>query len=293
MRYLSVSHLLPDATEAFPYNRPTVRSGLFFGVILNMKVVVVLVEFVAIVGAGISYDHQDQWKATNGSFCGGNKQSPINIVSAKSDSGCAQLILNGWSKNYRGTFDNNGHSIQFNPKKKKATLTTDRGTYTVQQFHFHWGRNDSEGSEHQVEGKKFSSELHFVTKKDGEEDNTVSDYYSVLAVLFEADPTISKSQKPWKKVDVERLFENGASAKTKAKFGDFLPDNLDYYHYEGSLTTPNCNEIVQWYILQTPVKMPTDFLLQLRQLHDDHDHAMTFDFRDPQPLNGRIITSCP
>jgi carbonic anhydrase len=200
--------------------------------------------------------------------------------------------LSGWCKSYRGNFNNNGHSIQFNPKKKKATLTTSTGTYSVQQFHLHWGRNDSEGSEHQIEGKKFSAEMHFVTKKKREKDDSASDYYSVLAVLFEADPTVSMSTKPWKKIDLGNLTETGASVKGRIKFEDFLPSNLSYYHYEGSLTTPGCNEIVQWYVLQTPVKIPTAFLKQLRQLKNNRQHPISFNFRDPQPINGRIIMAC-
>ena len=30
------------------------------------------------------------------------------------------------------------------------------------QFHLHWGKNDSEGSEHLVDGKSYSAELHIV-----------------------------------------------------------------------------------------------------------------------------------
>jgi hypothetical protein len=30
------------------------------------------------------------------------------------------------------------------------------------QFHFHWGKNDNEGSEHLVDGKSYAAELHLV-----------------------------------------------------------------------------------------------------------------------------------
>ena len=36
------------------------------------------------------------------------------------------------------------------------------GKFRAEQFHMHWGEDDSCGSEHQVDGKPFSAEIHFV-----------------------------------------------------------------------------------------------------------------------------------
>ena len=32
-------------------------------------------------------------------------------------------------------------------------------TYKVAQFHFHWGADDTKGSEHQLDGKKYPMEV--------------------------------------------------------------------------------------------------------------------------------------
>ncbi len=32
-------------------------------------------------------------------------------------------------------------------------------TYSFLQFHMHWGRNDSEGSEHLIDGKPYAAEV--------------------------------------------------------------------------------------------------------------------------------------
>lgn len=33
------------------------------------------------------------------------------------------------------------------------------GTYIVDQFHFHWGSDDTRGSEHEINGKHFAMEV--------------------------------------------------------------------------------------------------------------------------------------
>jgi carbonic anhydrase len=35
------------------------------------------------------------------------------------------------------------------------------GTYRLVQFHFHWGSNDGQGSEHTVDKAKFAAEVRF------------------------------------------------------------------------------------------------------------------------------------
>ena len=64
-----------------------------------------------------------------------------------------------------GTWTNNGHSLQFTPSNTRGmTVNVHGGTYELLQFHFHWGQYDYEGSEHRVNGKQYSGEMHFVHK---------------------------------------------------------------------------------------------------------------------------------
>lgn len=69
----------------------------------------------------------------------------------------------------------------------------------------------------------------------------------------------------------------------------YLPKNLDYYHYKGSLTTPPCSETVLWYVIKQPLEVPEDFLEKLRQIKDVTGQKITRNYRQCMPLNDRLV----
>ena len=62
-----------------------------------------------------------------------------------------------------------------------------------------------------------------------------------------------------------------------------------YSTYDGSLTTPGCNEVVHWINFLTPLKISVDQLAWFRTLNDKHENEISDNFRPPQPLNGRVV----
>ena len=59
------------------------------------------------------------------------------------------------------------------------------------------------------------------------------------------------------------------------------------YHYKGSLTTPNCDEGVQWFVNSQPILISAKSLASLRSLiNGGHGDGIS---RKTQPLNGRRI----
>ena len=64
------------------------------------------------------------------------------------------------------------------------------GEYQLLAPHFHWGKNELEGSEHLVKGKAFPLEMHAVTFKkeygniQAALDSGKSDALAVLGVMF-------------------------------------------------------------------------------------------------------------
>ena len=190
----------------------------------------------------------------------------------------------------KGTFENTGHTVQFTPSGSSTTqsLTTPHGTYTFKQFHFHWGPTSKEGSEHCIDGKYYALEIHFVYAKTSGPKDTTDDCFAVLGVMCQADPacdckgthwdTIKFPQEPSQTITVDGM-----------EILRFLPQELDYYYYKGSLTTPPCSENVLWYVIKQPLRVPEDFLQQLRKIKDFDGETLTHTYRQCMPLHGRTV----
>merc|ERR1712212_462707 len=67
-------------------------------------------------------------------------------------------------------------------------------------------------------------------------------------------------------------------------------DKLDFYRYNGGLTTPTCNEVVTWTVVTQPLSITEEQLARFRTLKDKDSGNITTNYRPVQPLNGRKIT---
>jgi len=181
----------------------------------------------------------------------GSQQSPIDIsgdVSAK----LSKLAVKWTGRG--GTMVNNGHTVQIN-MPSGSTLTRDGEVYDLVQFHFHTP------SEHRVKGKTFPMEVHFVHKNDK------TDSYGVLAVFLTvgakkegfAELAAGFPDKQGVDVDVKHVDPNG-----------LLPHSLDYWLYEGSLTTPPCSEDVDWMIVKEPLEVSADDIAKFTAIYNNN-----------------------
>jgi len=91
--------------------------------------------------------------------------------------------------------------------------------------------------------------------------------YAVLGLFLSADG--AKDNKFVQDIiDLWALGETGAGSITTSVDMGYLHDSedvdlVDYWHYEGSFTTPPCTEGVNFYISKTPLKISDAQLLKL------------------------------
>merc|ERR1711997_96477 len=207
-----------------------------------------------------------------------------------------------------GKFFNNGHTAQLTvmpPLTATQGILSGgqlSGDYQILQLHFHWGANDALGSEHTVDGKMYPLELHVVHVKVGEADPVFTPKgLSVTGFFFEVDgDNTNTALKPL--TDQLAQIETADAQVDFSGVGFSLVDLLKpvapidgaarssrYSTYEGSLTTPTCNEVVEWINFLTPLKISRAQLQAFRMIDDDYQKDILDNFRPPQPLNGRTV----
>jgi carbonic anhydrase len=164
----------------------------------------------------------------------GSQQSPVDIRNAIK----AQLppLRIAWSKK-PDTIVNNGHTIQLNfPDGNMIGIGRDH--YTLVQLHFH------HPSEHYVDGSPLPMEAHFVHRSAG-------GALAILGVLMRA----GKANPTFARIVGAMPEEVGPAVKADPAIDPnrLLPAGYDYYRYAGSLTTPPCSEVVEWFLLADPI----------------------------------------
>ncbi|XP_056587985.1 carbonic anhydrase IV c [Triplophysa dalaica] len=231
--------------------------------------------------------------------CGGQSQSPINIVTRKvqHNSNLTGFIFEGHEDCVNITVENHGHSAHFtlppSVRLRGGGLPT---TYKAVQFHLHWGEEQEAGSEHSVDGERYPMELHIVHIKEQysslQEAESDTTGVALLAFFFEV------TLKPNKHFDrvIEALgrvrYHGNTSAISGFRLADILlpASRLSYYRYSGSMTTPGCDQIVVWTVFhQTLPISQKQLALVTEQLLFRTEKPMTGIFRPMQNLNGRIV----
>lgn len=215
----------------------------------------------------------EHWKELEGdAACGGNAQSPINIIATDAVKGTSGLKLSDihYSKETLiHDIVNNGHSIQYNFKGGENYVNYNGKRYDLAQFHFH------SPSEHTVNGVRYPLVMHMVHVSKEKD-------FVVFAILFEE----GKENKSFDFLESYLPIHPGEK-KAIGKAYDFskdLPSSFEHYNYKGSLTTPPCTEAVNWFVFTTPETVSEAQVKALAALMPKDN------FRPTQAVNGRTIT---
>jgi len=276
---------------------------------------------------------EETWK-TNVPTCNGFHQSPIDVIftgtpvddSTSTDSNGA-LKFSGYDTVRTFAIENTvehyekfslgranklknkgGHTVQLdvaggNSAKLSGGPLSDE--YKVLQLHFHWGSDDTKGSEHVYDGMAFPMELHVVhwnskyvvsPTDDSPDVDTILTSVDGLAVtgfMFEVVADDNDALKPITDALVKVNEADSSEKLTGFMLNDLIAPaiarGMTYATYPGGLTTPPCNEVVTWINFKDPLPVSSAQLQAFRELMDGKGGMIVDNFRSPQPLAGREI----
>ncbi|KAL5022174.1 hypothetical protein ScPMuIL_001329 [Solemya velum] len=231
------------------------------------------------------------WDNFKGAGVTGARQSPINIDSK--DGTCGALNINYGTEpvqleNIGWTFKAKcgGGSISGGPLS---------GTYKLDSFHAHWGTAGSDGSEHHLNGKAFSAEMHIVNynEKYGDFATAASkpDGLAIVAVFMQEgadNPALASVAAGMGSIASKGASGSGGSVDLTG----LLPGNKSCHCYEGSLTTPPLTESVTWIVMDEPISVGKGQLDAFRSMKDGAGNALSKNHRPVVPKGGRQITCC-
>ena len=95
----------------------------------------------------------------------GKRQSPIDIKSTEVtfDKGLDEFTLKNYDRKLNKTFSGSNTGYAFGMSFPAGVYNVSggglNGVYTTVQFHFHYGPNDTVGSEHIVDGEHYAAEV--------------------------------------------------------------------------------------------------------------------------------------
>uniref|UniRef100_A0AC35U8Q1 Carbonic anhydrase n=1 Tax=Rhabditophanes sp. KR3021 TaxID=114890 RepID=A0AC35U8Q1_9BILA len=266
------------------------------------KIIILIVCLLNIVNAD---DHSIKWGYKKedgpakwpGACKDGMQQSPINIAAA-------DVIVKHMPRmhfikyNHKGniTITNTGSSIMasgFDSWNKHNPFISGgglKGKYRLAQWHMHWAQDNADGSEHTMGSLHYPAEIHFVHIK---ENLTIvqaleeHDGLAVVAVFIAVKKNFNDTHnmaavEPHLKNILEK---DKTSLLNNHRLKDLLPNKFDsFYRYEGSLTTPGCNEAVIWTVLDNPIFISQSQIDELRKIK-----TVSHNNRPVQKLAGRNI----
>lgn len=194
----------------------------------------------------------------------GRQQSPIDLTPAAEVA--AQAIEFAYHS-AKATIENNGHTVEVKPAAGNSISFADgEVAYDVKQFHFH------APGEHVVGATSYPAELHIVhTSSTGER--------AVVGLLLEegaANPALEPVL-----ANLPATESPATDLGSEVDMANFLPADRTSYRYPGSLTTPPCDQGVNWIVLKEPVEISADQLDRL-------EAAVHHNNRPVQPANDRM-----
>lgn len=198
--------------------------------------------------------------------CGeGRRQSPIDI--AGYEPGPKVSMSFSYTRDAK-MVRNDGNQVHVE-YEKGATLTIGRRVLQLESAHFH------APSEHRIEGRGYAAELHLVHM----------DFDGALVVVSQLFELGEASPEARVVMDAAPPVGGATVEGFRLNAGVFAPSDTRHFRYEGSKTTPPCNEPVTWYVMSQPKTISSNQVSRLLELSGGPNN------RPLQPRGERVIIS--
>ena len=193
----------------------------------------------------------------------GSEQSPIDITDYTfGDGPPVEFHYSGVAIAAR----NNGHTVYLDYQPGNVIDVGGR-RYELQGIHYH------SPSEHTLDGESFAAELHLVHQDDAGSLAVVG----LLYRLGEANPLIQHI------LDAAPDGIGSVELTDGPPAADYIPGIVNYYGYDGSLSTPPCTEGVRWIVMQSVGTVSQEQVERLQELTHGPNN------RPVQPVGSRAI----
>ncbi len=226
--------------------------------------------------------NEDNWEDFGTRCVTGRMQSPINLPEETKE-GTTTLTLRYGCPDLQ--VKNNDRKIEVECCEHCNQLTVNEREYVLKEFHFHTP------SEHTINGQRYNAECHLVHYEMGSSED---DPKVVLAILLKTDSNEDNdddddddsNDNSFLELITSNLPEVEACSLVNndtVNIREFFPERLDFYEYDGSLTTPKCGEGIRWFVFKQAVLASPEQIEALRSIFACDN------VRSIQPLNGRTV----
>jgi len=162
--------------------------------------------------------------------------------------------------------------------------------YYLTQAVFHWGSDNSQGSEHSIRGTTYPMEMQLIHQTSSQEGGSLA----VTSFLFE----VSEEDNPFL-VPLTTALTNIRTPGSETRLDPdtvfslelLIQDSIPgpYFTYPGSLTYPPCTEVKQYLVFRVPLDISSTQLEQFRLTLQKDGSRMVNTFRPVQPLGERML----
>jgi len=250
--------------------------------------------------------------------CGLENQSPVNLqtVDVVLKDHKLPISFSSYDQINHDTsrLVNTGNTATLLLTNTSLQPTMSRGPLNSTEYHFtqavfHWGSNDTLGSEHTIRDVTYPMEMQLIHQFSSEEETKLA----VASFIFE----ISQNDNPFLATIIESLASvkvagsevelntlNANALQLSNEINYDTPEAIDtfsmdllikdstsgpYFTYSGSLTYPPCTEVKQYIVFRTPLDISSMQLEQFRTLQQQDGKKMVNNFRPVQPLGKRFL----